>query len=135
MIACHVKAMIETRILPTPIEAAFTVRLDKIRARVALKLADKIQQTDVALPQMTGSGAEAVDAVATAYRWFHDISGIGPTIGFEATGRQARSCADVLVGPFRARRGLSKDELGLLTSSLESLRIAALHETHSTETN
>jgi hypothetical protein len=127
--------MIGTRILPTPIEAAFAVRLDKIRARVARKLADKIQQTDVALPRMTGIGSEAVDAVATAYRWFHDLSGIGPTIGFEATGQRARTCADVLAGPFRAGRGLSNDELELLTSSLESLRIAALHETHSTETN
>jgi hypothetical protein len=125
--------MIEARILATNSEAAFAARLDKIRARVALKLADKIQQTDVALPQMTGSGCEAVDAVATAYRWFHDISGIGPTIGFEATGRQARSCANILAGPFRAQRGLSKVELELLTSDLESLRIAALQETYSTK--
>jgi hypothetical protein len=111
-------------------EARFVERIDKIRARVALKLANKIQQTDAALPQMTGDGSAAVAAVASAYRWFHDISGIGPTIGFEATGRQARFCASILVNPFHAHRGLSQAELESLTSGLESLRIAALKETH-----
>jgi hypothetical protein len=127
--------MVETGTKTTNAETQFAARIDKIRARVALKLADRIQQTDAALPQMTGGGNDAVNAVATAYRWFHDVSGIGPTLGFEATGREARMCADILVGPFRAQRGLSTDELTLLTNGLESLRIAALNETHSTESN
>jgi hypothetical protein len=124
--------MIEIRTQATTSETIFAGRVDRIRARVALKLADGIQRTDAALSQMTDNGSEAVAAVASAYRWFHDISGIGPTIGFEATGRQARSCAGILAGPFGAQRGLSPDELELLTSGLESLRIAALNETHST---
>jgi hypothetical protein len=127
--------MIKAHAQGTAVEAEFAARIDKIRARVSLKLADRIQQTDAALPQMTGDGDDAVAAVASAYRWFHDISGIGPTIGFEATGRQARLCASILVTPFRAQRGLSPDELELLTSGLESLRIAALNETHSTGSN
>jgi hypothetical protein len=123
--------MIEARGSPTVIETEFAARVDRIRARVALKLADKIQQTEAALSRMAGDGSDAVDAVATAYRWFHDISGIGPIVGFEATGRLARSCATILVRSFQARRGLSPEELALLTSGLESLRIAALRETHS----
>jgi hypothetical protein len=82
---------------------------------------------------MSGDGNDAVDAVAIAYRWFHDIAGIGQVVGFGATGLQAQVCAAILIGPFRARRGLSPDELALLTSGLESLRTIALKETHSSE--
>lgn len=124
--------MVETCARSSNIEMEFVARIDRIRARVALKLAHNIQQTDAALSQMTGDGTGATDAVATAYRWLHDISGIGPTLGFEATGRQARLCAAIVVDPFRTQRGLSPDELALLTSGLEFLRIAALNETHST---
>jgi hypothetical protein len=127
--------MIEARAQGTSVEAEFAARIDKVRARFALKLADRIQQTDAALALMTGDGSDAVAAVSSAYRWVHDITGIGPTIGFDQTGRQARSCASILVNPFRAQRGLSPDELELLTSGLESLRIAALQETHSTPSN
>jgi hypothetical protein len=127
--------MVKARAQGTAVEAEFAARIDRIRARVALKLVDRIQQTDAALSQMIGNGSDAVAAVASAYRWFHDISGIGPTIGFEVTGRQARSCASILVSPFRAQRGLLRGELELLTIGLESLRIAALNETHSTGLN
>jgi hypothetical protein len=125
--------MNETRAKTTGIEAQFASRIDMIRARFVLKLADRIQQTDAALSQMADGGSRAVDAVATAYRWFHDVSGIGPTFGFEATGREARSCADILLDPFRTRRGLSPDELASLTNGLETVRIAALRETHPIE--
>jgi hypothetical protein len=127
--------MVDARAQGTGVEAEFAARIDKVRARFALKLAGRIQQTDAALSLMTGDGSDAVAAVASAYRWVHDITGIGPTIGFEETGRQARSCASVLVHPFRAQRGLSSEELELLTSGLESLRIAALQETHSAALN
>jgi hypothetical protein len=114
----------------TAVETEFASRIDRIRARVALKLASKIEQTDAALSQMTGDASEAVDAVATAYRWFHDISGIGPTVGFDQTGQWAQSCADILASSFHARRGLSPDELALLTTALQSFQIAALKEAH-----
>jgi hypothetical protein len=127
--------MVEARAQGTGVEAEFAARIDRVRARFGLKFAGKIQQTDAALSQMIGNGSDAVAAVASAYRWFHDISGIGPTIGFEVTGRQAQSCASILVTPFRAQRGLSPEELELLTRGLESLRIAALQETHSTPSN
>jgi hypothetical protein len=125
--------MNEAHAKTTSIEAQFASRIDMIRARFALKLADRIQQTDAALSQMADGRSHAVDAVATAYRWFHDVSGIGPTLGFETTGREARNCADILVNPFRTRRGLSPDELASLTHGLESVRIAALRETHPIE--
>jgi hypothetical protein len=85
----------------TAAEAQFAARIDGVRVRFALKLADKIQQTAAALPRMIENGSGAEDVVANAYRWFHDVSGIAPTIGFEAAGRSARSSDAILVGPYR----------------------------------
>jgi hypothetical protein len=73
--------------------------------------------------------------VANAYRWFHDVSGIAPTVGFESTGQSARLCDAILVGPYRAQRGLSAVELALLTEGLESLRDSAQAETQAMELN
>ena len=116
-------------------EPEFAARMAKIRARFAAKLADKIQETDAGLPQLAGKGRAAADAVAAAYRRFHDICGIGPAIGFEATGRVARTLDAVLVGPFRDHRGLSGDELAKVKEGLESLRIAARTEIQSPDSN
>jgi tetraacyldisaccharide-1-P 4'-kinase len=116
-------------------ESQFAERIARIRARFAAKLADKIQQTFAALPHMAGDGSDAVEAVATAYRQFHDVCGIGATVGFEATGRLARNLDAVLVDPFRDHRGLSADELVKLKEALESLRFSAQTEMHSTDSN
>jgi hypothetical protein len=109
-------------------EADFAERLSTIRARFAAKLNGKIEKADAALPYLSGDGSDAADAVATAYRLFHDICGIGATIGFERTGRAASRIDAVLIGPFRARRGLSADELTKLTKRLACLRIVARAE-------
>jgi hypothetical protein len=128
-------AMVKAHTQSTAIETQFAARMDGIRARYALKLAGHIERTDAALQQMTGNGSDSVNAVATAYFWLHDAVGVCATVGFEATGQLARSCEAVLVGPFRAQRGLSQQELALLTENLESLRITALGETSLTESN
>ena len=127
--------MNEPRAKPDGIEAQFALRIDKIRARFALRLAGKIQETDAALSRMVGGGSDAVEAVAVAYRWFHDVSGTGLTLGFKMTGQEASNCAAILVDPFRSGRGLSPDELASLTITLEALRIAALQEVQSSESN
>ena len=110
------------------VEEQFATRIDKIRVRFAYRLAEKLEQTDAALSQMMHDGG-GVDAIATAYRWFHDVSGIGPTLGFVATGNAARKCADILVDAFRSHRSLLPDELASLNSAFDSLRIEALRET------
>jgi hypothetical protein len=125
--------MIETRTQASAVETEFVARIDRIRSRVLLKLAEKIPEIDATMSSMAGDGDGAADAVASAYRWFHDVSGIGPIVGFEATGQHARSCAAVLLGSFRAQRGLSPDELALLTSGFETFRVVALNETHFTK--
>lgn len=113
-------------------EAQFVERIAKIRVRFSSKLADKIMQANAALPNMAGDGSDAVVTVAIAYRDFHDVCGVAPTIGYTAIGRLARACEAILLEPFRAQRGLSREELARLTESIESLRIAALTEMQST---
>jgi chemotaxis protein histidine kinase CheA len=113
-------------------ESDFAEGIAKIRARFATKLADRIQETEAALPHLTGDGSDVAEAVATTYRRFHDICGIGATIGFEATGQVARTIDALLIGPLRGRRALSGDELVKLKEGLKSLRIAARTEMSST---
>lgn len=116
-------------------ESQFGENIAKIRARFAAKLVEKIRQTNAALPRLAGGGSDAADAVATAYRLFHDVCGIGATIGFEETGRLARVLDVILVGAFRDHRGLSGDEAAQLKEGFKSLRIAAQTEMQSTDSN
>ena len=80
---------------------------------------------------MSGGGSEAIVAVADAYREFHDVCGIAPTIGFTATGQLARHCDAILVTPFRDQRALSESERAGLTEKIEALRTGALAEMQS----
>jgi len=111
----------------------FAERMALIRARFIGRLPGKIEATDAALPMLAGDGKTAAEAVATIYRRFHELCGIGPTIGFNETGKVARTLVDgVLVKPFKAQRGLSAEELAKLKRGLESFRAAALNEMQST---
>jgi chemotaxis protein histidine kinase CheA len=109
-------------------ESEFAERIAKIRARFASKLADKIEATDAAMVHMGDDASDAIDAVATTYRRFHDMYGISSTIGFKAIGQMARTVDAVLIGPYRDRRGLREDELAKLKRALEALQAAAATE-------
>ncbi|WP_020173701.1 Hpt domain-containing protein [Methyloferula stellata] len=109
-------------------EAQFKERIAKVRVRFISKLADTIQTVDAAFAHLTGDGDDAVAAVASTYRRFHDMAGVGSTIGFEATGRVARTLDALLSGPFRDRRGLRDDELAELKEGLGALQMAVLME-------
>jgi hypothetical protein len=111
----------------------FAERIAAIRSRFAAKLASKIEETDAALPHLAGAGSDVIDAVATTYRRIHDLCGVGPTVGFVATGQAARSLDAILIGPFRAARGLTDDEVARLKAGLDDLRAAALIDIQSTD--
>ena len=113
-------------------EAQFEVRIEGVRVRFAQKFAGRMQQTAAALPRMTEDESAAIDAVATAYRWLHEVGGIASTIGFAATGQSARSCEAILAGPCRDQRGLSAAEAVTLTEHLEALRLTAQTELRTT---
>ncbi len=112
----------------------FVQRIAAIRMRFASKLTTKIEETDAALPHLAGVGGDVVDAVAATYRRIHDLCGVGPTVGFVETGQAARNLDAILIGPFRAARGLTTDEVARLKEGLDALRSAALIDIQSTDT-
>ena len=110
----------------------FTERLASVRKRFSAKLAGRLADIDAALPELTGDGDEVAAAVYTAHRKVHDLCGIGPTLGFIATGAAARACERILLEPSRGERGLTEQELARLKEGLVALRAAAQTEIQST---
>ena len=107
------------------VEDDFAERLDGVRKRFAAKLIGRIDEIDAALPAMVGEGTEVAAAVYGAHRKVHDLCGIGPTLGFEATGKAARVCERILLQPSRGERGLNQQEMAHLQEGLVALRAAA----------
>jgi hypothetical protein len=103
----------------------YTERLALVRRRFASSLEGKIENAYAAIPALTAKAPAAAPATAEAYRCMHGIVGIGPTIGFPATGRAARDAEDVLNLPYRAKRGLTDDEILTFEKCLHALREAA----------
>lgn len=112
-------------------EDIFADRVAAVRQRFVSTLSAKIDRTAAALPGLCGAAGEAAVAVAEAYCCMHGIVGIGRTVGFPAIGNAARDAEDVLRPPYRARRGLTEDELSVLKKSLQALREVAARELHS----
>ena len=110
----------------------FTERLASVRKRFTAKLAGRLAEIDAALPEMTGEGGAVAAAVYTAHRQVHDLCGIGPTLGFNATGTAARACERILLEPSRGERGLTEQEMARLKEGLVALRAAAQNEIQST---
>jgi hypothetical protein len=113
----------------------FAERIAEIRARFGSKLSAKIADTDAALPDLAGGAVNAVETVAATYRRFHEVCGIAPTIGCEEIGRVARNLDAVLIGPFRAQRGLTAEEIVNLKQGLDALRVAVQIDLQRTNTD
>jgi HPt (histidine-containing phosphotransfer) domain-containing protein len=109
----------------------FTDRLARVRTRFASTLPGKIDGICVALPRFSAVLPEAAVVVAEAYRCVHGIVGIGPTVGFPASGKAAHDVEDILRPPQQQRRGLSADEIARLTATLQTLREVAARELQS----
>jgi hypothetical protein len=106
----------------------FTDRLARVRRRFVSTLEGKIEGACAAIPQLSDGVPAAAPAVAEAYRCMHGIVGIGPTVGFPASGRAARDVEDLLRVPQRDKRGLTDDEIVTLKNRLQALREAATRE-------
>jgi chemotaxis protein histidine kinase CheA len=100
-------------------------RMEEIRRRFASKLGAKLQETDAALPLLTRGSSDAVEAVAFAYRRFHEICGTGRTLGFSQVGQAAGEAESILFEPFQARRALTDHEVDALRQALCVLRSVA----------
>ncbi len=110
----------------------FAERLATVRKRFASKLVARIAEINAVLPRLRGEGGEVASLVYTAHRKVHDLCGIGPTLGFEATGKAARACEQILLQPSRGERGLTEQEMAHLKQTLAALRDAAQTEIQST---
>jgi chemotaxis protein histidine kinase CheA len=110
----------------------FAERLAKVRHRFMSTLASKIEDTYTALPCLSGDGPDAAEGVAEVYRRIHNIVGVGPSVGFTATGSTARKVESILFLAQHARRGLNSNELTALKPMLHILRDTAQQELQST---
>ena len=106
----------------------FEARLAKVRHRFASSLESKIKDTASALPNLSASAPDAAATVDETYRRVHTICGVGPTVGFPATGRAAREAEVVLLIPMRDKRGLNPDESATLRKAVDNLWKAARSE-------
>jgi hypothetical protein len=109
----------------------FTERLEKIRIRFVANLSRKIDTLDNTLPELSGEGKAVIERLASAHRSVHELCGMGPTVGFVATGRAARAVERILIQPLRAKRGLTDSEAACVRHGLEVLRAAAQAEAQS----
>lgn len=105
----------------------FAERFAAVRDRFAAKLTARIDEIEAGMPQL--GGAEARETLARIHRRAHDLCGIGPTMGFVATGRAARAVEQTLLPPLKAERALTTDELARLREEMSALRSAAQAET------
>lgn len=106
----------------------FLERLAQVRTRFMAALPTRIREAYAALPDLCGDGTKGMQAVVEIYRRIHSICGIGPTIGFVATGCAARAAERVLRTAYRVGRGLTAEEIGSFTQALDDLREAARKE-------
>jgi hypothetical protein len=106
----------------------FETRLARVRHRFATTLESKIKDAVVSADRMTHSNGGVIKQISDSYRDLHGICGIGPTVGFTATGEAARTAEVTLMQARHENRGLSEREVISLKKALENLRVAAASE-------
>jgi chemotaxis protein histidine kinase CheA len=106
----------------------FTERLGRVRERFVSGLESKIEDTFAALPDLSEETAAVVEET---YRRIHGIVGIGPTVGFAATGRAARTLEQILLPAQQEERGLRPPEILSFKKALHALRETAAQELQS----
>ncbi|HYA06139.1 MAG TPA: hypothetical protein VEF90_09645 [Xanthobacteraceae bacterium] len=107
---------------------AFADRLARVRHRFVSTLEGKIDSASAAGPELSDRAPSAAATVIETYRAIHGIVGIGPTVGFPATGRAAREVEDALRDAYQKQRGLTDEEILALKKRLQSLRETATGE-------
>jgi hypothetical protein len=114
---------------------SFTQRLARVRQRFVSTLEGKIEDTYADLPKLSGSDRGVTDTLDETYRRIHGIVAVGPTVGFAATGRAARTVENVLLEPHQAARALLPNEVATLKKALHVLRQTAQQELQTTYTS
>jgi hypothetical protein len=106
----------------------FEARLARVRHRFATALESKIEEAIISVNLMSRGSDGLIKRLAGLYRHLHGICGIGPTVGFTATGEAARLAEVALIQAYREGRRLTEAETLSLKKALERLRVAAASE-------
>ena len=106
----------------------FTTKVARVRERFASTLPGKIADSFAALEKMANDGGDAIETVINTHRRLHEMCGIAPTLGFEATGKAARSTETAIREAAKAKRAITPLEIAALKTELERLRVAATDE-------
>jgi hypothetical protein len=106
----------------------FESRLARVRHRFATTLESKIDDAVIWASRMSRDDDGVVKQISDSYRCLHGICGIGPTVGFSATGEAARVAEVTLMQAYHEGRGLTDKEALNLKRALERLRLAAASE-------
>jgi hypothetical protein len=106
----------------------FEARLAKVRHRFATTLESKITDAVVFADRMSRGDGGVVKYISDSYHHLHSICGIGPTVGFTATGEAARAAEAALLQAHREKRALTEPEVLSLKRALHQLRLAAASE-------
>ena len=105
----------------------FAERFAAVRQRFVAKLDARIDEIEATVPELGHDGSQ--ETLARAHRRAHDLCGVGPTMGFVATGQAARSIEQVLLAAIKTGRFLTEDEVGRVRDGIALLRSAASAET------
>jgi len=106
----------------------FEIRLARVRHRFATTLESKIKDAVVGVDRMARGQGGVIKHILDSFRDLHGICGIGPTVGFAATGEAARAAEGALIQAHRESRGLTEREVISLKKALEHLRVVAASE-------
>ena len=102
----------------------FALRLARVREHFAISLTKKIDDSFARLPKLSDKDAAAIETIIVMHRRLHEMCGIAPSVGFQATGKAARAAEAVLRDPAKLRRSLTAAEVASFTTELDGLRAA-----------
>ena len=103
----------------------FSEHVARVRERFASRLDDKVADSFAALEKISAGGGETIEIVIVAHRRLHDMYGIAPTLGFDATGKAAGDARTAIREAANAKRAPTPAEIAALKTELEKLREAA----------
>ena len=106
----------------------FEVRIARVRHRFATALESKIVHALVLADGMAKDEDDHSKLVSDCYRRLHGICGIGPTVGFAATGEAARAAESTLLQAMGEKRRPTETEIINLKEALAQLRTTAASE-------
>ena len=107
----------------------FVERIAAVRRRFVAKLDARLNEIESTVPRL--ANADSLEALARVHRHAHDLCGVGPTMGFVATGQAARKVEQTLLAALKSNRALTTDEMTRVTEDVAKLRSVAHAETQS----